>query len=97
MDQIPRLYETESIPMNDKVIHMHFFLGSADWFVAEYDGWDIFFGYANWGNPDFAEWGYMSFGELKELRTPEGFEVDRDLDWVPKKVNEIPEIKGREG
>jgi hypothetical protein len=39
---IPRLYETENIPLKDKIIHMHFFIGGCDWFIAEYDGEDLF-------------------------------------------------------
>ncbi|MFC1692716.1 hypothetical protein ACFL1R_04340 [Candidatus Latescibacterota bacterium] len=40
-DQIPRLYETENIPTEDKLIYLHFFIGSYDWFIAEYDGDDL--------------------------------------------------------
>ena len=68
LNKIPRLYATEDVPAKDKVIHLHFFLGSSDWYLAEYDGDDIFFGFAclnNW--KDLAEWGYISYKELKEL------------------------------
>ena len=34
--KIPRLYETENIPLKDKIIHMHFFIGGCDWYIAEY-------------------------------------------------------------
>ena len=92
---IPRLYETEGVEAKDKVIHLHFFLGGCDWYVAEYDGSDLFFGYAIL-NSDFdnAEWGYFSFGELKELKTREGMEVDCELEncWKPKKASEIRNI-----
>lgn len=66
---IPRLYETEDVSTRDKMIHMHFFLGNSDWFIAEFDGEDTFFGFAclnEW--TDCAEWGYISFKELKELK-----------------------------
>jgi len=36
--KIPRLYETEDIEVMEKLIYLHFFLGSSDWFVAEFDG-----------------------------------------------------------
>ena len=37
LSKIPRLYETESVPIKEKVIHMHFFLGGCDWYIAEHD------------------------------------------------------------
>ncbi len=43
--KIPRLYETEDVPAKNKVIHLHFFIGNSDWFIAEYDGKDTFFFY----------------------------------------------------
>jgi len=64
--KIPKLYETEHIPLKDKLIYLHFFIGHCDWYVSEYDpGDDLFWGYANLGNHDFAEWGYISFDEVK--------------------------------
>lgn len=45
LDQIPRLYETESVPVQDKLIYLHFFIGGSDWYVAEFEGEDTFFGY----------------------------------------------------
>lgn len=94
LDKIPRLYETENIPLKDKVIHMHFFLGGCDWYIAEYDGKDLFWGYAILnGDTKNAEWGYISFKELIELNVYR-IEVDRDLHWESKPVREIQVIKG---
>jgi hypothetical protein len=63
--RIPRLYETEDIPLREKFIYLHFFIGNCDWFIAEYKD-DIFFGYAILnGDHEMAEWGYISFDELK--------------------------------
>ena len=28
--------ETEAITLDDKIIHMHFFLGASDWYAAEF-------------------------------------------------------------
>ncbi len=48
---------------------MHFFIGNCHWYIAEYDGEDIFFGYAILnGDIQNAEWGYISFSELKEIK-----------------------------
>ena len=94
LNRIPRLYETEQIPLAEKMIHLHFFIGGCDWYIAEFDGEDIFFGYAILNDDlECAEWGYVSFEELKSAKT--GYlEVDCELEelWVVKKAREIPRI-----
>lgn len=60
--RLPRLYEIDNIPLKDKMIHMHFFVGGSDWYAAEYGPSDRrFFGYVilNDDRHD-AEWGYFS-------------------------------------
>ena len=94
---IPRLYETESIPTKDKLIYLHFFIGASDWFITEYDGDDLFFGYAILnGDMENAEWGYISFAELR-MADVGGIEIDCELEehWPPVPVSEIPEIRLR--
>ena len=107
--KIPRLYATEDVPVKDKIIHMHFFLVSSDWFICEFDGEDIFFGFAclnNW--KDLAEWGYISYKELKELKVKQPIgvdgqrmliplEVDRDLYWMPRKATNVTLVRECQG
>ncbi len=96
--KLPRLYQTEDIPLRDKEIHLHFFIGGCDWYIAEYDGEDLFWGYAILNNDfEMAEWGYISFQELKELKIPPGFEVDCERDWKVKRVIEIEKIRKGNG
>jgi hypothetical protein len=64
---IPPLYESESIPLKEKTIHLHFFIGGCDWYIAEYDDDDLFFEYAILNDMQNAEWGYVSFSELKSI------------------------------
>jgi hypothetical protein len=45
LDKILRLYETEHIATQDKLIYLHFFIGGSDWYAAEFDGDDNFFGF----------------------------------------------------
>ena len=92
---IPKLYETESILCKDKLIYLHFFIGACDWYVAEYDGEELFFGYANLGDPQYAEWGYFSFEELKEIKINGWLEIDCETEesWTVRKASEIKEIK----
>lgn len=94
---IPAMYATEDIPCNDKIIHMHFFIGGCDWYVAEFDGGDSFFGFAILNNDlDNAEWGYFSLSELKSIRL-HGIEVDRDLHWKVRPVKEVEKITACQG
>ena len=91
---IPRLYETESTPAKNKIIYLHFFIGGCDWYVSEYDGNDLFYGYAILnGDTQNAEWGYISFSELKAINIS-GIEIDCELKeyWQPKPVSQIPKI-----
>ena len=94
---LPGLYETEGIGLEEKVIHMHFFIGNCDWYAAEYDPESRrFFGYAILGGDyENAEWGYFSLDEFLELEIKSGglvFEIDRDLDWRPRPALEVDKI-----
>jgi len=94
LTKLPKLYKTEDTPLKDKLIYLHFFIGACDWYIAEYDGEDLFWGYAILnGDDDMAEWGYISFDELKKIKIPPGFEVENDLYWEVKKASEIKKIK----
>ena len=37
LSKIPGLYSSEQIPLKEKVIYMHFFLGGCDWYASEYE------------------------------------------------------------
>ncbi|MGV8080329.1 MAG: DUF2958 domain-containing protein [Syntrophales bacterium] len=93
--RIPRLYETEPIPLRKKIIHLHFFIANCDWYVAEYDGIDLFFGYAFLGDHACAEWGYFSFTELKSITIDGWLEIDCELEeyWKVRPASEIPNIR----
>ena len=100
LSRIPRLYETEHIPSQEKLIHLHFFIGGCDWYVAEYDGEDIFWGFAIL-NDDFqnAEWGYISLSELKSVKVGGWLEIDCELEefWQVQKASEIEKIMRAHG
>lgn len=100
LSRIPKeLYETENVPLKEKLIYLHFFIGGSDWFVCEFDGDDLFFSYAILNN-DFqnAEWGYVSFSELKEINI-HGIEIDCELEeYFPvRKACEIEKIRRANG
>jgi hypothetical protein len=90
--KLPKLYETEDVPIKDKIVHMHFFLAGCDWFACEWDG-DRFFGYVVLNNDyQMAEWGYFSLSELKGIKVQSVFEIDRDLHWKPTEARHVDKI-----
>jgi hypothetical protein len=93
LSAIPRLYETEDVELKDKLIYLHFFIGSCDWYIAEYDGEDTFWGYAILnGDEQNAEWGYISFQELRDIKI--GYvEIDCELLWRIKPASQIVKIR----
>jgi hypothetical protein len=93
LNEIPRLYGTEKIPLPEKPIYLHLFFQNCDWYIVEYDGSDIFWGFAIMGGDLVnAEWGYISLGELKSLKHI-GLEVDRDLYWKVRPAIEVEKIR----
>ena len=100
LEKIPKLYETEHIPVEKKMIHLHFFIGGCDWYIAEYDGGDLFWGFAIL-NRDLqnAEWGYISFTELQEIKSSGWLEIDCETDeaWRVKPAEEVEAIRKAHG
>ena len=95
LSEIPKLYETDPISIRNKLIHLHFFLTDSDWYVAEFDGDDTFWGFAILNN-DFrnSEWGCFSFTELRRLRMKDWLEVDCELErhWKVRPASQIDKI-----
>lgn len=92
--KIPKLYETEGLPLKEKLVWLHFFIGGCDWYISEFDGEDLFWGYAILnGDLEMAEWGYLSLDELKRIKIPPGFEVDCETCWQVKKAIQIEKIR----
>ncbi len=98
LSSIPKLYETEYVPLKDKTIHAHFFIGGCDWFICEFDGADIFFGFAILNQDlEMAEWGYVSFEELKSIKISGYLEADYDLYWEPRPASKVKLICKAQG
>ena len=79
-----------------KLIYLHFFIGGCDWYISEYDGKDLFWGYIILnGDHENAEWGYISFRELKEITMAGWFEVDCEVEefWKVRRASEIERIR----
>jgi len=71
----------------DAIAYLHYFKGGSDWYITEKDiekKQYQAFGYAVLnGDYQFAEFGYISIEELKEMG------VELDFHWTPKSINEI--------
>ena len=83
--QIPKLYETESVPLKDKVIFQRYEIREIGffWLISELDPEEnLAFGYANLNDDDCAEWGYISVAELQDNGAV------RDREWKPCKFEE---------
>ena len=85
-DQIPPLYATEDD--DDPIVQAKFFTPDSNWtwYVLEFDGEDIFFGYVIGHYP---EYGYFSLKELQEVRGPLGLPIERDLYFRPRPISEL--------
>lgn len=67
MSTIPKLYETEETPLEQKTIHQRYTIPHVGfyWLIAELDQEkNLAFGYANLNNEECAEWGYIDIKEL---------------------------------
>ena len=89
----------KNTPLEERVVHMHFFLGNSDWYVSEYDPQrQMFFGYFIPNNDyEKAGWGQFSLEELDRLRSGRHGEVVRNLDWKPTRAMEVDRIRDAYG
>lgn len=99
LDQIPALYATDGVDLNDKVARLHYFTGAADWWIFEFDlasgdafGWcDLGFG--------MGEMGYVNLNELADVAVlREGHLpriVERDLHFTPTRFGDLNDRTGR--
>jgi hypothetical protein len=89
LEGVPELYATEDIEAQDKIVALHFFSASGDWWITEVcqSGEDagLAFGYVRFASfPDGAEWGYTWLPELEEVNVHGGLViVERDCYWSP--------------
>lgn len=96
--KIPGLYKTEEVPLKDKLIYLHFFIGGSDFYIAEYDGEDLFWGFAILNNDyEMAEWDYISFTEMKAIKVGPGILIDCEVNWRIKEACKIEKITRAQG
>lgn len=86
--KLPKLYETEDVPVEEKTAVVKFFTpdGSWTWYAVEFDGKDLFFGLVDGFEK---EWGYFSLKEMQSVRGKLGLPIERDLYFEPTKIKDI--------
>jgi hypothetical protein len=93
--QIPKLYETDEVSIEKKIIYLHFFIAGCDWYVAEFDDKDTFFGFVILnGDMLNAEWGNFSLSELERIKVIGWMEVDCELEahWKIRPASQVEKI-----
>lgn len=86
IEQIPGPYGQDGVPADDKIVYLHYFINGCNWYITERDNWGVqyqMFGYANLGDDEMAEWGYVGVPELEESR------VELNLFWKPCRFGDI--------
>ena len=99
-DKVPRLYETENVPLKEKLVHLHFFIGGCDWYICETDGKDIMWGFCILNDDyEMAEWGYVSLSELRSIKIDGWIEVYCEIEelWKVKRAVDVSKIRIAQG
>lgn len=104
VESMPETYGTEGVQTPEKIVYLHYFNSSSDWYIIEKDKGDEedviqgeqiqAYGYTILNGDDInAEWGYISLAELFNMRVNPLYRVEMDLYWNPKPFKEIIEKK----
>ena len=83
LKKIPRLSETDGKKLEDVKVQVKLFnpAGPQTWYLTEYNPEEkLAFRFANLGDDNFAELGYISITELENLRLPYGLSIEREID-----------------
>lgn len=86
--EIPKLYATEHIAMEDKIARVKLYspVMGWEWYIIETDDGNYCFGLVKGYETEF---GYFTVSELMELRTVDGYAVYQDYDFVACSVKEL--------
>ena len=98
LNSLPSLNETEKVPLKEKIVHLHFYIGSTDFFIIEYGRENTFWGFVILnGDYEMAEFGYIDFQELRSIRANGWQEIDCDLHWKIRPANQVEKISQAQG
>ena len=97
LNQMPSLYETQDVPLQQKEVWLHFFVGGCDWWAVEFDheGGDLFFGFVVLNNSyQDSEWGNFSLSEMRSIKISGFLEIDCELPeyWEVRPASMVNDI-----
>lgn len=86
--KMPKLYDTEHEPLEDKIALVKFFHPASNWtwYGIEFDGNDLFWGLVAGHETEF---GYFSLKELSQLVGPFELRIERDIFFRPTSVKDL--------
>ena len=81
---LPALYANENTPAAEQVVQVKFFTpdSSWTWYATEFDGEDLFFGWATDGQST-PELGYFRLSDLRTAHGATCLPVERDMYFQP--------------
>lgn len=82
LNRLPTIGATSERSMEEVKVPLKLFnpAGAGTWYITEYDPEEkLAFGFANRGDPEMAELGYVSILELESLKLPFGLGIERDM------------------
>ena len=94
LKQLPRLRPKKEISYEETIIYYHLYISKCEWFVAEFDGEDLLYGFVI-VNGDFSggKWGYFSYLDLHKIES-DNLKVDNDASWkvgpLSNYINSLP-------
>ncbi|EFK08790.1 conserved hypothetical protein [delta proteobacterium NaphS2] len=100
LNKVPLIHETEGVPLKEKMVHLHFFIGGCDWYICETDLRDLMWGFCILNNDyQMAEWGYVSLSELRDIKVNGWLEVDCEIEdvWKVRRAVDVDKIRIAQG
>jgi len=88
--KIPLIWKQEALK-KEAICYLHYFYGSRDWYVLEYDWENEFFGIVIW--EDIEYWPFY-LSEFKDINKRAWYpRIERDMYWNKCEVWQIEKLK----
>ena len=92
INKLPKIGATSELDTKDCIVQVKLFnpMGAGTWYLTEYDAeYNEAFGFANLGDPQCAELGYVSISELESIKLPFGMGIERDRHFEPTPLDKV--------
>lgn len=90
IDRFAKVGSQENV--KDPIVICKFFnpCGASTWWITEYDPKEnLFYGFANLGDPQNAEWGFVSMDELQNYKGQLGLGIERDKFFAEQPFSKV--------